>query len=172
MIYHFLTCNIWDFNATWLLSFLFVLLSARHFQFFLLFANVAICPGLRSSFRNNLKNKKKEFIFDRKFTKHGHKDWSEMKMTRLWVGHFKTISGHFFNNYIKSIKSNLLIFFHNSKCNNELKKIFFDKTENHDLFISPKRKNAVLEMSLKSSIMSKLDHQMSKIWIEFAGPLL
>ena len=29
-----------------------------------------------------------------------------------------------------------------------------------------------LEMSLKSSIMSKLDHQMSRIWIEFAGPLL
>ena len=32
------------------------------------------------------------------------------------------------------------------------------------LFISPKRKITVLEMSLKSSIMSKLDHQMSKIW--------
>jgi hypothetical protein len=31
------------------------------------------------------------------------------------------------------------------------------------LFISPKRKKTVLEMSLKSSIMSKLDHQMSKI---------
>ena len=28
---------------------------------------------------------------------------------------------------------------------------------------------AVLEMSLKSSIMSKLDHQMSRIWIEFAS---
>ena len=30
------------------------------------------------------------------------KDWSEMKMTRLWVGHFKTIAGHFFANYINS----------------------------------------------------------------------
>ena len=39
----------------------------------------------------------------------------------------------------------------------------FDKTQNHDLFISPKRKKAVLEMSIKSSIMSKLDHQMSII---------
>jgi hypothetical protein len=43
------------------------------------------------------------------------------------------------------------------------KKFFFDKTQNHDLFISPKRKIAVLEMSLKSSIMSKLDYQMLKI---------
>ena len=42
---------------------------------------------------------------------------------------------------------------------------FFEKTQNDDLFILPN-----LEMSLKSSIMSKLDHQMSKIWIEFAGP--
>ena len=32
----------------------------------------------------------------------------------------------------------------------------FDKTQNHDLFISPKQKKIVLEMSLKSSIMSKL----------------
>ena len=72
MIYDFLTCNIWDFNATWLLSFLFVFLSARHFQFFLLFANVAIWPGFWSSFCNNLKNKKKRIIFDRKFTNHGH----------------------------------------------------------------------------------------------------
>ena len=63
IIYHFLTCNIWDFNATWLLSFLFILLSARHFQFFLLFTNVAICPGFRSSFCNNLKYKKKEWSF-------------------------------------------------------------------------------------------------------------
>ena len=39
----------------------------------------------------------------------------------------------------------------------------FDKTQNHDLFISPKRKKTILEMSLKSSIMSKLDHQMSKM---------
>jgi hypothetical protein len=40
---------------------------------------------------------------------------------------------------------------------------FFDKTQNNDLLISPKRKKAILEMSLKSSIMSKLDHQMSRI---------
>ena len=44
-----------------------------------------------------------------------------------------------------------------------MKKKIFDKTQNHDLFISPKRKKTVLEMSLKSSIMSKLDHQMSKM---------
>ena len=31
------------------------------------------------------------------------------------------------------------------------------------MFISPKRKKTVLKMSLKSSIMSKLDHQMSKM---------
>ena len=30
------------------------------------------------------------------------KQWSEMKMTKLWVGHFTTISGHFFTNYINS----------------------------------------------------------------------
>ena len=50
--------------------------------------------------------------------------------------------------------------------------VFFDKTQNHDLFISPKRNKTVLEMNLKSSIMSKLDHQMSIILIEFAGPKL
>ena len=37
------------------------------------------------------------------------------------------------------------------------------------LFISPKWKITVLEMSLKSSIMSKLDHQMSKIWKKVAS---
>ena len=35
-----------------------------------------------------------------------------------------------------------------------------------------KRKNTILKMSLKSSIMSKFDHQMSRIWIEVAGRLL
>ena len=35
------------------------------------------------------------------------------------------------------------------------------KTQNNDLFISPKRKKAVLEMALKSLILSKLNHQMS-----------
>ena len=51
----------------------------------------------------------------------------------------------------------------NKQQKKKFKKNFFDKTQNHDLFISPKRENAVLEMSLKSSIMSKLDHHMSKI---------
>ena len=32
------------------------------------------------------------------------------------------------------------------------------------MFISPKRKNSILEMALKSFIISKLDHQMSKSW--------
>ena len=43
----------------------------------------------------------------------------------------------------------------------KLKKIF-DKTQNNDLFISPKWKNAILEMALKKFILSKLDSQMSK----------
>ena len=36
------------------------------------------------------------------------------------------------------------------------------KTQNNDLFISPKRKKTILEMALESFILSKLDHQMSK----------
>ena len=32
------------------------------------------------------------------------------------------------------------------------------------MFISLKQKNAILEMALKSFIISKLDHQMSKSW--------
>ena len=48
----------------------------------------------------------------------------------------------------------------------------FDKTQDHDLFISSKRKKAALKMNLKSSIMSKLHRQMSIIWIEVACPLL
>ena len=39
-----------------------------------------------------------------------------------------------------------------------LKKTLFDKTQKNGLFISPKQKNAILEMSLKSFIMSKLDY--------------
>jgi hypothetical protein len=57
------------------------------------------------------------------------------------------------------------------KCNNQLKKFenfFFNKTQNNGLFISPKWKNAILEMSLKSFIMSKLDQEMSSIWIQVA----
>jgi hypothetical protein len=46
------------------------------------------------------------------------------------------------------------------KCNNQPKEI--EKTQSNDLFISPKWKNSILEMSLKSSIISKLDRQMSK----------
>ena len=37
------------------------------------------------------------------------------------------------------------------------------------LFISPKRKNASLEMALKSFILSKLDLQMSKSWKRIAA---
>ena len=52
----------------------------------------------------------------------------------------------------------------------KVKKIFFlTKLKIMMLFISPKRKITVLEMSLKSSIMSKLDHQMSKIWKKVAS---
>ena len=40
------------------------------------------------------------------------------------------------------------------------------------MFISPKWKNVILKMSLKSSIMSKLDRQMSSVWIEVANQLL
>ena len=47
----------------------------------------------------------------------------------------------------------LYIFFYNKKFNKYQRKIktkyFFEKTQNHDLFISPKRKDTVLEMSLK-----------------------
>ena len=60
----------------------------------------------------------------------------------------------------------LKYFFYDSKLNNELKKslkkIFLTKLKIMMLFISPKRKNAILEMALKSFILSKLDHQMSK----------
>ena len=42
------------------------------------------------------------------------------------------------------------------------KKIFFEKTKNNDVIISPKRKKTVLEMVLKSFILSKLYHEMSK----------
>ena len=56
--------------------------------------------------------------------------------------------------------------FYNQKFNSQLKKVekkfFFDKTKNHDLFISPKRKKPILEMALKSLDISKLDRQMSK----------
>ena len=53
--------------------------------------------------------------------------------------------GYYISNYIKHIKKR------------------FEETQNNDVFISPIWKNAILEMSLKSSIMSKLDLQMSRI---------
>ena len=60
-----------------------------------------------------------------------------------------------------------IFFFYNWIYNNELKKVkkkfFLTKLKIMMFFISPKRKITVLEMSLKSSIMSKLDHQMSKV---------
>ena len=37
------------------------------------------------------------------------------------------------------------------------------------MFISPKRKNTIMEMALKSFILSKLDHQMSKSGKRIAG---
>ena len=37
------------------------------------------------------------------------------------------------------------------------------------MFISPKRKNTILEMALKSFILSKLDHEMSKSWKQSAA---
>ena len=37
------------------------------------------------------------------------------------------------------------------------------------MFISPKWKNAILKMALKSFIISKLDHQMSKRWNKIAA---
>ena len=40
--------------------------------------------------------------------------------------------------------------------------LVFEKTQSNDLFISPKWKKAILEMALKSFILSKLDRQMSK----------
>ena len=62
----------------------------------------------------------------------------------------------------------LKYFFYKSKFYNELKKkskkIFLTKLKIMMLIISPKRKNTILEMALKSLILSKLDHQMSKSW--------
>ena len=37
-----------------------------------------------------------------------------------------------------------------------------EKTLNNDLFISPTRKNAILELALNSFFVSKHDYQMSK----------
>ena len=73
---------------------------------------------------------------------------------------------NFFFSFFQSKKNIYLI------SNKKKKYFFFDKTQNHDLFISPKRKKAVLKMSIKSSVMSELDHQMSVSLIDFASPLL
>ena len=40
--------------------------------------------------------------FDKVLTLHCHKLWSEMNQTTLGVGHFKTVSGHVFANYINT----------------------------------------------------------------------
>ena len=85
---------------------------------------------------------------------------------------FFKIGRFFFFLIFFNFEKKKFLFFYNSKYNNELKenlKKFFDKTQNHNLFISPKRKKAVLEMVLKSFILSKLDHQMSKSLKGIAG---
>ena len=67
----------------------------------------------------------------------------------------------------------LKYFFYKSKFYNEFKKksknFFLTKFKIMMLIISPKRKIAVLEMALKSSNISKLDHQMSKSWKKIAA---
>ena len=42
------------------------------------------------------------FFSDDRFLDSLHKDLSETKMTKLGVGHFKSVSGHFSANYINS----------------------------------------------------------------------
>ena len=97
--------------------------------------------------------------------------WSSLDI----INYFKAISsiGFFcFGEINRSLfwifqKKKILPFLFIWKCNNQpkkLKKLFFEETQNNDLVISPKRKNPILEMALKSFIMSKLDHQMSKSW--------
>ena len=53
---------------------------------------------------NRLKSILKEYVvvFSHIFIFTKVKDWSEMKQTMLGVGHFATISGRFFDNYISS----------------------------------------------------------------------
>ena len=64
----------------------------------------------------------------------------------------------------KNIFKNEIFFwvylFYNQKFDLQLKKV--EKTQNHDLFISPKWKKNILELALKSLDISKLDRQMSK----------
>ena len=43
------------------------------------------------------------------------------------------------------------------------------QTQNHDFFISPKRKKTILEMALKSFDTSKLNYQMSNSWKKSAA---
>ena len=101
------------------------------------------------------------------------KNWQNSKS---WFVYFTKMENHHSGNDIKIIHyiqtwppdvKKLKKSIYNSKCNNELKKIKkkkIDKTQNHDLFISPKRKKTILEMASKSFNISKLDHQMSKSW--------
>ena len=83
------------------------------------------------------------------------------KKKKLWKKFWKKI---FWRNEIFFLK----YFFYKSKFYNELKKklknFFLTKLKIMMLIISPKRKNTILEMALKSFILSKLDHQMSKSW--------
>ena len=41
--------------------------------------------------------------------------------------------------------------------------MFFEKTQNNDLFISPKRENTILEMTLKSLIIANLTTRCQKV---------
>ena len=83
---------------------------------------------------------------------------------------FKKFSKKFFQKKIfwKNEFFFLKYFFYESKFYKELKKklkkFFLTKLKIMMLIISPKRKNTILEMALKSFILSKLDHQMSKSW--------
>ena len=85
---------------------------------------------------------------------------------KLWKKFWK-------NNFWKNEIFFLKYFFYKSKFYNELKKkskkIFLTKLKIMMLIISPKRKNTILEMALKSFILSKLDHQMSKSWKRIAA---
>ena len=51
----------------------------------------------------------------------------------------------------------------------KIENIFFEKFQNSDVFISPKRKKPVLEMALRSSNISKINQQMSKNWKQTAA---
>ena len=78
----------------------------------------------------------------------------------------KILKKKIFENFLKKKNFFLKYFFYESKfymeLKKKLKKFFLTKLKIMMLIISPKRKNTILEMALKSFILSKLDHQMSK----------